>query len=61
MTNRKATPSLLYSNASSIGWVRTLSAFIDEGVAALCIRQWQRAPVPLTQPVVAAVPRRRAR
>ena len=61
MTNRKATPSLLYSAASSIGWVRTLSSFIDEGMAALCVRQWQRAPVVVAQPAMVASPRRRIR
>jgi len=61
MTHRKATPSLLYSSASSIGWVRTLNAFIDEGMAALCMQQWQRAPVRVAQPVTVALPRRRSR
>ncbi len=61
MTQRKATPSLLYSNASSIGWVRTLSAFIDEGMAALCMQQWQRAPATVAQPMMVALPRRRSR
>lgn len=61
MTNRKAAPSLLYSNASTIGWVRTLRAFIDEGMAAFCVRQWQRAPATVAQPIIAAIPRRRAR
>ncbi len=61
MTNRKATPSLLYSTESSIGWVRTLSSFIDEGMAALCMRQWQRAPVVVSQPAMIAYPRRRPR
>jgi hypothetical protein len=60
MTNRKATPSLLYC-ASSVSWVRTLSSFIDEGVAALCMRQWQRAPLTVTQPLVVTVARRRVR
>jgi hypothetical protein len=59
MTNRKSTPSLLYSTASSIGWVRTLSSFIDEGMATLCMQQWQRAP--LAQPLLVALPRRRPR
>ena len=61
MTNRKATPSLLYSNASTIGWVRTLSSFIDEGMAALCMRQWQRAPLTLAQSAVVAMSQRRIR
>jgi hypothetical protein len=61
MTNRKATPSLLYSTASSIGWVRTLSSFIDEGMAALCVRQWQRVPAKVVQPAMVALPRRRLR
>jgi hypothetical protein len=61
MTHRKATPSLLYSNASSIGWVRTLGSFIDDGMAALCMRQWQRAPLAGARPLVAPSPRRRAR
>jgi len=61
MTNRKAIPSLLYSTASSIGWVRTLSSFIDEGMAALCMRQWQRAPLTVAQPVMVPSPRRRGR
>ena len=61
MTQRKAAPSLLYSNASSIGWVRTLSSFIDEGVAALCMRQWQSAPVRVAPPIAVPMPRRRAR
>ncbi len=61
MTHRKATPSLLYSTASSIGWVRTLSAFIDEGMATLCMKQWQRAPATVTQPVMVTLPQRRSR
>jgi len=61
MTQRKAAPSLFYSSASSIGWVRTLSSFIDEGVAALCKRQWQTASVGVAQPIAAPMPRRRAR
>ncbi len=61
MTNRKATPSLLYPNASTIGWVRTLSAFIDEGMAALCMRQWQRAPATVAQPTTVPLSRRRTR
>jgi hypothetical protein len=48
MTTRKPSPSLLYTNSLSSGWVRTLASFIDEGMAALCMRQWQRAPIPLT-------------
>ncbi len=47
MTTRKATLALVYTNSGSTGWVRTLSSFIDEGMAALCMRQWQRVPVPL--------------
>ncbi len=54
MTTRKATLALLYTNPVSAGWVRTLSAFIDEGMGALCMRQWQRVPVPLKP--VAPVP-----
>jgi hypothetical protein len=46
MTNRKPLPTLLYTNSRSIGWVRRLSLFIDEGVAALCMRQWQRVRLP---------------
>jgi hypothetical protein len=48
MTNRKPTPSLLYSNASSSGWARalsSLSSLIDESLAPLCMQQWQRARV----------------
>jgi len=59
MTNRKATPLLLYSNASSIGWVRTLRSFIDEGLAAVCMQQWQRAPLTCARPLAAVAPRRR--
>jgi hypothetical protein len=47
MTTRKPTPSLLYTNSRSKGWVRTLASFIDEGMAALCRQQWQRAPIPV--------------
>jgi hypothetical protein len=49
MSTRKATPSLLYTNSRSSSWVRTLASFIDEGMAALCMRQWQRAPIPVMQ------------
>ena len=49
MTNRKTTLSLLYTNSCSTGWVRTLRSFIDEGMAALCMQQWQRAPIPVAQ------------
>ncbi len=61
MTTRKAIPSLLYTNSRSIGWVRTLSAFIDEGMAALCMRQWQRALIPVVQRPNPPVAPRRAR
>jgi len=61
MTQRKAAPSLIYSSASSIGWVRTLTSFIDEGVAALCMRQWQSAPVRVAQPIAVPILRRRTR
>lgn len=57
MTNRKATPSLLYS-ASPIGWVRKLNSFVDEGMAALCVRHWQRASLTLVQPASGAIARR---
>jgi len=45
MAIRKVTPLLLYSNGPSVGWARALSSLIDEGMAALCMRQWQRAPI----------------
>jgi hypothetical protein len=61
MTQRKPAPSLLYSSVPSTGWVRTLSSFIDEGVAALCMRQWQSVPVRIAQPLVVPVARRRTR
>jgi hypothetical protein len=51
MAIRKTTLSLLYTSPLSTGWTRALRSFIDEGVAALCIRQWQRAPIALTVPV----------
>ena len=61
MTTRKAPPSLFYSVAPAVEWVRTLSEFIDESLGALCARQWQRAPVMNTQAVASALPRRRTR
>ena len=59
MTQRKAqlSPSLLYSAAPAAQWVRTLTEFIDESLAALCARQWQRAPIAVLQ----TVPRQRRR
>jgi hypothetical protein len=47
MTSPKASPapSLLYSGTPAVRWVRTLTEFIDESLAALCARQWQRAPI----------------
>ncbi len=61
MTNRKATLSLLYTNSSSASWVRTLSEFIDEGMAALCMRQWQRVPVPFKPAEPVLIRNRRGR
>jgi hypothetical protein len=61
MTTRKATPSLLYPNTRSSDWVRVLSSFIDEGLAALCMRQWQQVPVIVVQPGASNSARRRAR
>jgi len=58
MTIRKATASFFYSSPSSIGWVRTLSAVIDEGLATLCMRQWQRVPLTIAQPATPPTRRR---
>jgi hypothetical protein len=49
MTTRKAAASLLYSTGPSINWARALRSFIDEGMAALCVRQRQRAPIVIAQ------------
>jgi len=49
----------LYSEAPAIEWVRTLTQFIDESLAGLCVRQWQRAPIPV--PLSVAPYRRRTR
>lgn len=45
MAIRKTTLPLLYTESLSAGWVRTLRSCVDEGVAALCIRKWQRVPI----------------
>jgi hypothetical protein len=58
MTTRKAPPSLLYPNGPSIGWARALRTFIDEGMAALCVRQWQRAPITVARPLEITARRR---
>ena len=59
MTTRKAAPSLLYSNGPSINWVRSVRSFIDEGMAALCMRQWQRVPITVAKPLDLPASRRR--
>lgn len=55
MIQRKASsaPSLLYSAAPAVDWVRTLTQFIDESLGALCAAQWQRAPIVVEQQVPA--------
>ena len=45
MRIRKATPDFLYANLRALDWARMLSSLLDESLAALCIRQWQRVPV----------------
>ena len=58
MIQRKAPPaaSLLYAAPPAADWVRTLTQFIDDSLAVLCVRQWQRATIVVPQRV--AVPRR---
>jgi hypothetical protein len=51
MTTRKAAASHLYSTGPSINWARALRSFIEQGMAALCVRQWQRAPIPIANPL----------
>jgi hypothetical protein len=51
MTIRKAAASLLCSTRPSINWERALRSFIDEGMAALRIRQWQRVPIVVAKPL----------
>jgi hypothetical protein len=50
-TQRKAQSAspLLYSGSQAVDWVRTLTQFIDESLAALAVRQWQRAPITVMQ------------
>lgn len=45
MAMRKTNPSLLYTEGPVAGWARVLEKFIDDSLAPLCIRQWQRAPL----------------
>jgi hypothetical protein len=59
MTTRKAAPSLLYSNGPSIDWARAMRSFIDEGMAALCMHQWQPAPITVAKPLDLPARRRR--
>jgi hypothetical protein len=56
MNQRKApaSPALLYSQGAAAGWVRTLTQFMDESFVALCVRQWQRAPLPIPASVMAS-------
>jgi len=53
-TQRKAQSAspLLYSGSQAVDWVRTLTQFIDESLAALAVRQWQRAPITVARQVV---------
>jgi hypothetical protein len=50
MTTRRTAPLRLYWNGLSPEWARTLRSFVDEAMAALCMRQWQRAPIPVATP-----------
>ena len=61
MNQRKApaSPALLYSQGAAAGWVRTLTQFMDESFVGLCVRQWQRGPLPIPASVMAS--RRRLR
>ncbi len=54
----KTPASAWYSNTPT-SWERTLSSFVDEGTAALCVRQWLRASFPTAQPRRLNVSRRR--
>jgi hypothetical protein len=49
MTSRKPQPALLYTSALAQGWTRALTSFIDDGLAALCKRQWQQAPLVISR------------
>ena len=49
MTSRKSQPALLYTSALAQGWSRALTACIDDGLAALCKRQWQQAPLVISR------------
>ena len=61
MAIRRAPPNLLYSSTVSTSWPRALRSVIEEGLAALCVRQWQRVPVTIAQQGSATVARRRGR
>ena len=56
MNQRKApaSPALLYSQGAAAGWVRTLTQFMDESFVALCVRQWQRGPLPIPASMMAS-------
>jgi len=50
MTTLKAALSRLYWNGPSTEWAHALRSFVDEGLAALCIRHWQRVPITVATP-----------
>jgi len=62
MTTRKSKPPFfLYTDRPPVRWLQAAAAMLDESLATLCARQWQRARFIAIEPSDSRECRRRLR